>query len=431
MEIKYQTVKAQVKLNPVFKEINQSKKRYRVFMGSAGSGKSVNVASNLIKKLSNPKYTGSNLMCIRKVEATNRDSTFAELKKAIREIYKENADKVWKMPDSRTSTMYLKCLVTGAEVIFRGCYNQEDIEKIKSVTFEQGDLTDIWIEEGTEIQIKDFEILDDRLRGKLPDGLYYQINITFNPISATHWLKKRFFDRPDSNAIVNHSTYLDNRFIDEAFHIRMLERKERDPEGYLVYGLGEWGSVGGVIFHNWEVKEFDTDNFNVRYYGQDFGFNHANCLLDICFMDDDIYICREMYVREKDTAEIIQMANEQGWNKNIEMFCDSANPDKIVMWQKAGYKAKPVKKSTAGAYAKAQIDWLKGVISKDKVVKRRIYIHPSCVNTIKEISEYRWKLDRKSGDYMDEPIDVHDDAMASLRYGIERLREPKPNYGFF
>lgn len=421
-------VNAVVPLNKIFQDINKSKKRYRIFKGSAGSGKSTNVALMLIKKLSNPKYKGCNLLCVRKVEATNRDSTLAELKKAMKIIFGNKVDEVWEYPKSRTSTMHCKCLVTGSEIIFRGCNNQEDIEKIKSVNFENGKLTDIWIEEMTEITEKDFDILDDRLRGKLADGHFYQINGTFNPVSATHWIKKRFFDYVDNDCITNHSTYLLNRFIDNEYHTRMLKRKELDPEGYLVYGLGEWGNVGGTIFRNWEIKDFDTNNFNSRNYGQDFGFNHANAILDMGFKDDDIYICRELYEHEKDMNQIIQQAFEEKWEKQIEMFCDSAEPDRILMWQRAGFNAKAVKKGAGSV--KAQIDWLKGIMSKDKVCNRKIYIHPSCVNTIKEIQQYRWKLDTKSNTYLDEPVEFFDDAMAALRYGIERVRQPQIRRGF-
>lgn len=414
--------------NKVFREIANSKKRYCVYKGGAGSGKSSEIAIKLIKKLSDPANIGCNLLCVRKVEATNRDSTLAELKKAIKGIFGDYAKEVWRVPDSRTSSMYCKCLLTGAEIIFRGCNNADDIEKIKSITFENGKLTDIWIEEATEITEQDFEILDDRLRGILPDGMYYQANLSFNPVSATSWIKRRFFDFKDNDAEISESTYLDNRFVDEAYHVRMQKRKEIDPEGYKVYALGEWGSLGGVIFKNYEVKEFDKDRFNVRYYGMDFGFNHYTAIVDIGFKDNDIYVCRELYEREKDMAEIIQQMVAEGWLKNVELWCDSAEPDRIQMLQKAGFRSNPVKKGPNSI--KAQIDWLKGVIDKDNVVKRKIYIHPDCVNLIREIQNYRWKLDTKSNTYLDEPIEFEDDAIAALRYSIERLRQPAMRYGF-
>ncbi|MEK1833271.1 terminase large subunit [Priestia megaterium] len=93
------------------------------------------------------------------------------------------------------------------------------------------------------------------------------------------------------------------------------------------------------------------------------------------------------------------------------MYCDSAEPDRIKMWRDAGYNAISVHKNQGSV--KAQIDILKGL---------KIHIHPSCVNTIKEIQQWKWKKDPKSGLYRDEPVEVFDDAMAALRYSIEPLR---------
>ena len=72
-----------VELNPVFKEFNRTKCRYRIAMGSAGSGKSVDIATDYILKLSDIKYKGANLLVVRQTETSHKDSTFAELNRAI------------------------------------------------------------------------------------------------------------------------------------------------------------------------------------------------------------------------------------------------------------------------------------------------------------------------------------------------------------
>jgi phage terminase large subunit len=275
----------------------------------------------------------------------------------------------------------------------------------------------IWCEEATELNESDIDILDDRLRGLLDNpNLYYQLTITFNPVSATHWIKRKFFDYVDDDTLAHHSTYLTNRFIDDAYHNRMMRRKKQDPEGYQIYGLGNWGELGGLILHNYEVKEFPTDPgyFDSMNSSQDFGFNHANALYEGGWKDGDIYICKELYVHEKDTEEIIELANRNGFSKKNQMFCDSAEPDRIKMWKKAGYRAIPVKKEPGSV--KAQIDYLK---------QTKIYIHPSCVDMIKEIQQWKWKKDKTTGLYIDEPLDFMDDAMAALRYFIEPKRRTK------
>ncbi|MFL8968905.1 PBSX family phage terminase large subunit [Helcococcus kunzii] len=403
-----------VQANPIFKEVNLSKKRYIVMKGSAGSGKSVDTAQNYILRLLNDK--GRNLVCIRKSDITNRDSTYAELSGAIYRMFGEKADKYFKVIQS---PLKIECRANGNQIIFRGMNDERQREKLKSITFKKGKLTDVWIEEATELTQADFEIIDDRLRGKLPDGQFYQIRLTFNPVSKTHWIKKTFFDFEDKNVLTHHSTYLTNRFIDKAYKERMDRRKKVDPDGYRIYGQGEWGEVGGIILSNWTAKEVskDLDWYDDLALGQDFGFNHANAILLLGIKDGDIYIIRELYVFNKDTSEIIELADGK-FPKDREIFCDSAEPDRIKSWKKAGYKARPVKKekTTVKKYQATQIDWLK---------QRKIFIDPSCVNTIKEISQWKWKKDEATGEYLDEPVAFFDDAMAALRYGIERWRKSR------
>lgn len=411
-----------VKMNPCFKEVDRSRKRYIVMKGSAGSGKSVDTAQHYILRLMKDK--GRNLVAMRKSDITNRDSTFAELTGALYKMFGDKYDKYWQV---NKSPLMLTFKPNGNQIIFRGMNDDRQREKLKSITFPRGKLTDVWLEEATEFTQADLEIIDDRLRGELPEGQFYQIRMTFNPVNKSHWIKKVFFDRRDPDVLTHSSTYLQNRFIDEAYHRRMERRKEVDPEGYQIYGLGKWGEIGGLILHNWDVADIslNLNDYDDVAIGQDFGFNHANAILLLGIKDDDIYILNEVYCFEKDTSEIIPLAQEADIPMNKEMWCDSAEPDRIKMWKEAGYRAKPVDKGGSQGSVKAQIDWLKGVVSKSKAVKRKIHVHPQCVNTIKELQQWKWKHDEKTNTYLDEPVPFQDDAMAALRYGIERWRKRK------
>lgn len=387
-------------------------------LGSAGSGKSVDTAQFYVARLMSEP--GRNLLCIRKVAQSNSVSTFNELKKAI---FRMGVQSVFTF---KTIPLQIECK-NGNQILFGGVNDDGQREKLKSITPEKGNLTDVWIEEATEITQADFEIIDDRLRGILPSGLFYQIRMTFNPVSAQNWIKKAFFDRQDSNVLTHKSTYLDNKFCDPAYYDRMERRKEVDPEGYRIYGLGEWGETSGLIFNNYIIEPFDKDinRFDYQRYGQDFGFNHANALLDVRFKDDEVYVCNEIYEREKTTDDVITMA--QAWDKTITMYCDSAEPDRIVMWQRAGFTAAAVYKYPGSV--NGGIDWLK---------QRKIHIHPDCVGTISEIGQWRWKKD-KDGNNTDVPVPFNDDAMAALRYACCEFiqndaklpqQEPAPHYNF-
>lgn len=398
-------------MNESFRDSNSTKKRYRVECGSAGSGKSVNVARDYIMKLSDKKYEGANLLCVRKTESSHLDSTYAELSRAVREIFGARFSDIWEIG---RSPLRMYCKHTGASILFRGTKDEDQREKLKSIQAVNGKITWVWIEEATELDSGDLDIIDDRLRGVLENKeLYYQITLTFNPVSANHWIKKRFFDRCDPDVFTNRTNYLQNAFIDEEYHRRMMRRQELDPEGYRIYGLGEWGESEGLILPHYTVRCVDKTpkSYDRIAMGQDFGFNHANCILTVGFRDGDVYVLDEIYTRYKDTSEIMEICRERSVSKNTIMWCDSAEPDRIKSWRRAGYRAAGVSKEAGSV--KAQIDYLKA---------HRLTIDPCCESLIREIGMWKWRRDPASGEYIDDPVCVNDDAIAALRYAIEEQR---------
>ncbi len=126
--------KITVNCNPVFKPVHQCRKRYVVMKGSAGSGKSVDTAQQYILRLMEDK--GRNLVCVRKSDVTNRDSTFAELESAIIRMGVGEAWRVTRSPLSFTC-------INGNKIIFRGVNDNNQREKFKSITFAHGKLTDV------------------------------------------------------------------------------------------------------------------------------------------------------------------------------------------------------------------------------------------------------------------------------------------------
>lgn len=205
-----------------------NKDRYLIFYGGGSSGKSYFIGQRYIKKMMSQKM---NLLVVRQTGNTNRDSTFALFKQIIREWGLES---LFQITDLR-----IKC-VNGNEVIFRGL---DDVEKIKSTTFENGELTDVWVEEATETQEEDINQLKVRLRGGKSKK---QMVLSFNPVNINHWIKKHFID--SGLATVCHSTYKDNKFLTKE-DIETLESfKNTDIYYYNVYCLGQWRSIRKDIF---------------------------------------------------------------------------------------------------------------------------------------------------------------------------------------
>ena len=151
---------------------------------------------------------------------------------------------------------------TGQKIYFRGL---DDPLKVTSITVNVGSLCWLWIEEAYEINKEyDFDMLDESIRGKVEDGLFKQITLTFNPWNEKHWLKKRFFDKKDDDILAMTTNYLCNEFLDKA-DLRVFEdMKTRNPRRYAVAGLGGWGIVEGLIFENWKEEAFDFVRAEVK-----------------------------------------------------------------------------------------------------------------------------------------------------------------------
>ena len=233
--------------------------RYLIFYGGGSSGKSYFIAQRFIYKLLKPKRC--NLLVVRQTGDTNRKSTFPLLKQVISNW---NLSKHFKINES---DMRIKCLLSGNEVAFAGL---DDVEKIKSITFENGELTDIWVEEATETQEADINQLKVRLRGGKSKK---QIVLSFNPINIQHWIKGHFID--SKLATVCFSTYKDNKFLTDDDRKALEDLKYTDEYTYNVYCLGQWGILGKTVFDARKIqarlqnlsKPLMTGYFTYKYDG--------------------------------------------------------------------------------------------------------------------------------------------------------------------
>ena len=218
--------------NDVYLPYLENEDRYLIFYGGGSSGKSYFIGQRYIFKQITPKRC--NLLVIRQTADTNRRSTFPLLKQVIKNW---NLSEHFKINES---DMRIKCLLTGNEIAFAGL---DDVEKIKSITFENGELTDIWVEEATETQEADINQLKVRLRGGKSKK---QMVLSFNPINIQHWIKKHFID--SGLATVCFSTYKDNKFLTDDDRKALEELKYIDEYTYEVYCLGKWGILGKTVF---------------------------------------------------------------------------------------------------------------------------------------------------------------------------------------
>lgn len=218
--------------NEVYIPFLDNEDRYLIFGGGGSSGKSYFIGQRWIYKLIHPARC--NLLIVRQTGDTNRRSTFPLLKQVISN---------WNLSDHfkvNESDMRIVCKLTGNEVAFAGL---DDVEKIKSITFSNGELTHIWCEEATEMQEADINQLKVRLRGGKSKK---QIVLSFNPVNIQHWIKRHFID--SGLATVCWTTYKDNKFLTDDDRKALEALKDTDEYTYDVYCLGKWGILGKTVF---------------------------------------------------------------------------------------------------------------------------------------------------------------------------------------
>ena len=388
-------MQTEAKINSPYTFLREYGPRYEVIMGGAGSGKSYSVAQHIILGALSEK--GRNYLCVRKVARTLRYSVFALLRHIVSEMGLSAYFEVNK------TDMTLTC-VGGNQIMLMGL---DDVEKLKSIH----GITDVWIEEATEIAPDDLKQLNLRLRGQ---GAKKRIILTFNPISRAHWLKAYFFDTKRDNVRVTKTTHADNAFLDEEYHKELLSLRDTDPYYYSVYALGEWGVLGNVVFTNVVIEDFDygEDDLENVCDGMDFGFIHASTIERLGFRDGEIYSFDELYGKEWTNADFMQAAAEHFGDSRgrLRLTADSAEPDRIEEWIRGGWNVTPAKKG-AGSL-RYGVDFL---------AQHRWHIHASrCPNLANEVQQFKRRED-KDGNALDSFVEFHDDTIAAARYATEFL----------
>lgn len=393
------------------------KGRYRICKGGRGSKKSATTALWFIYNIM--KYEDANALVVRRFFNTHKDSTFAQLKWAIRRL---GVEKYWKASKSPLELTYIP---TGQKILFRG---MDDPASITSITVEKGHLCWVWIEEAFQITDEEsFNMLDMSIRGEVPEGLFKQITMTFNPWSEKIWLKKRFFDykqaHPKDEDIFTLTTnYMQNEFLGDDDRKIFEKMKTDNPRRYKIEGLGEWGIAEGLVYDNWKELDFSisemlskVDRFDrpvyKNFYGLDFGFSNdptAFMAFAANVAKKEIYIYDEFYKYRMTNDMIAKEIKDKGYEK-VRIKADSSEPKSIEEIKNHGIRRiRPAKKGPDSIRAGIQ-----------KLQDYKIFVHPRCVNTIVELSNYVW--DNKEGVVLNKPIDDYNHLMDGMRYAAEDL----------
>jgi len=371
-------------------------RRYEVYYGGAGSGKSVFICQKLLLKACKSKRK---ILVIRKYGTTLKDSVFQLFTDMLKKWGLYGFSKI-------NLSTYTITLPNESVILFKGL---DDSEKIKSIT----DITDIWCEEATELSEDEYTQLDLRLRA-LEDDL--NLIVSFNPVSKVNWVYRKWFENPENvqdNTMILHTTYKDNRFLPKAYTDALEEKAKSNYNYYKIYALGEFCTLDKLVFNNWKVQEFNhADIKGELLVGLDFGFVNDTSALVASILDEDnkrIYIFKEWGDIGKTNDELAAIITSLGFSKSV-IVADAAEQKSIEEIKRHGIRR-------IRACSKGKDSIIHGI---DKLQSYEIIVHPSCQGIITEFENYSWQKDKASGLYINKPIeDDFNHYIDALRYSLQ------------
>lgn len=397
-----------VLVNDAYIPYLQDNTRTQIFFGGSSSGKSFFVAQRTILDV---LLVGRNYLVVRQVANSIKRSVFNQLVKTIADMNLNAEFEINK------GDMVITCVRNKKQIYFAGCDN---IEKLKSITPINGVITDVWMEEATEIAESDYRQLKKRLRGR--SNVPKRMILSFNPIIKEHWIYKEFFGNwddsknlyRDDQLLILKTTYKHNLFLEED-DIYDLEH-EKDRYYYEVYTLGNWGVLGKVIFKNWHTEDLSDriKSFDNIYNGLDFGFAEDPNAFVRCHLDTKrkkLYVFEEMVRGGMHDDELAEELRKRIGTQYI--TCDSAEPKSIDDLNRRGIRAKGAVKGADSI--NFGIRFLQGY---------EIIVDIRCQTLKNELQTYHWQED-KYGNAMKKPVDRDNHCIDALRYAVEdvMLRE--------
>ncbi len=408
--------------NTAFFPLFLCKDRYLFLFGGAGSGKSFYAAEKILVRILKAAAEGRvhRFLCLRKTQPSARKSILALFREYINN---------WGLAEYAVinkSDMTIKLL--GSEIIITG---MDDPEKIKSIH----GITGVWLEETTEFTYDDFKQVDLRLRGITKD--YKQIIMTFNPIDEQHWIRRKLFTDELQAEIesgvqivrrvftatvekkeisygmtVMHSTYKDNKFIDDMYKARLERLVEEDTNYHRIYTLGMWGVLKGLIFEHWEITKEWPEKSDEGGLGLDFGYSvDPSALVEVAFVGKDLYVREHLYEPKLTNPQIanklkpvIEVA------EHSLLVADCAEPKSIAEIRQAGIFILPCVKGA---------DSINNGIQKIK--QYNLLVDYNSPNLIKELQGYKW-AENKDGTFKNKPVDFLNHLIDPLRYIVTKIK---------
>lgn len=262
--------------------------------------------------------------------------------------------------------------------------------------------TDLFVNEANNILFQDYHQLAIRTSD--------EIWIDYNP-SSEFWAHTELIPDPDADFVI--LNYKDNEALSASIVKEIEKAKDKTDDPYWanwwrVYGLGEVGTLEGVIFGAFtNIDSFPADCEWVGY-GLDFGYsNDPTSLIKVGMKKGEIYLDQKIYKTGLTNSDLIsEMRNIK--IGNYEIVADSADPKSIEELRRAGFNIR-------GALKGAD-----SIINGIDMMKRyKFNIVSSSLELIKEWRSYSWKRNAATNKFENVPVDTNNHAIDAVRYFMQ------------
>ena len=241
-----------------------------------------------------------------------------------------------------------------------------------------------------------------------------RIMLDYNPRSR-FWVDEHLIGK-EGVALI-HSTYKDNPHL-TPMQVAMIESNKGDENWWRVYGLGETGSVEGLVYTNWQISQSYPSDYKREFICIDFGFtNDPTAILRVRLSGGELWVDEIAYRTGMLNQDIVKELREAGIGRGAQIVCDSAEQKSIVEINNlGGFRAVPVAKGRGSIVA--------GISA---VQAYKVNVTQRSLGTIDELRNYSWRRDI-NGNYINEPIDRYNHALDALRYGVTTFLMAQRSY---
>lgn len=198
-----------------------------------------------------------------------------------------------------------------------------------------------------------------------------------------------------------------NPFLDQKVRDKIEGLKEIDEDLWKVYGRGMTGKIEGLVFRKWKQANDIPEGAGYIGTGMDFGFtNDPTAVVSVYKSDGNLYVKEELYRTGLTNQDIYKEVD-----KTNKFIADSAEPKSIEELKRMGLKVEPAMKG-------------KDSVNQSIDILKRFNLFLIGENLVKEFRAYKWKVDRKTNNPTNEPVDFMNHAIDALRYvALNKLKE--------